>query len=726
MFMASFTGFRCTARVLSPTTALALGLICATVQPGHSQAVSSGDLGKVQAIEVAESTRATSPEGREPILSGLKSPSIVVRIFSVRALGRLEDPTLASSAAALLADVDPSVRAEAANAVAQCYFNVTKLDLAESSKDALMAALAKEHVSATKAALLQSVARLPYSAATAASVADAITAYIAPPQKPDAVVRMGVAVAMENLFRLQKGNGSTPASIAALKSQFALGAAVAPRTRVLTLMALTAAGAADASLLKIAQKDPEQEVRRTAAVAAGSKDGLSRLLLTMVVDPIHSDERSSLIEAALADPAPMVRVEGLQAYTTYLQTTSCKPLLHATHDTSAHAPLLALDMLGKGCPAAEMPEVVARLKEIVATLSAHPEEGTGSHTWHLPAHAVVSLAMLDKEIGAQSLPSFVASPSWETRMYAAKAAAALGDVATLKTMAADPDPNVVATVLQGLSKVEGHAADAVYVAALTRLDDQVGVAAAKGLLDTKDSNTVAPMIAALGAYTALHKDNTRDPRIAILRALKSAGTAANAADLMPYVHDFDPAVATLAAANITLWTGKEVVAASQRPVTPPPVMADVLKLQSSVMKITMKNGGIIEIALYPEQAPATVDRMVTLTRAGYFNGLTLHRWAPNWVIQGGSPEANELVGASPFMNDEVGQLPHRRGAMGISNRAHDTGDAQLFVDLNENDRLSHGYSVWGQVVKGMPVVDTVMEADIMQKVEIVPATGHAK
>ena len=118
--------------------------------------------------------------------------------------------------------------------------------------------------------------------------------------------------------------------------------------------------------------------------------------------------------------------------------------------------------------------------------------------------------------------------------------------------------------------------------------------------------------------------------------------------------------------------------------------------------------------------------MVSLTRSGYFNGLTFHRWAPNWVIQGGSPGANELVGSSPFMDDEVGLLPHQRGAMGISNRAHDTGDAQLFVDLNENDRLNHAYTVWGQVVRGMPVADSVMEADIMKKVEIVPAAAHAK
>jgi cyclophilin family peptidyl-prolyl cis-trans isomerase len=191
--------------------------------------------------------------------------------------------------------------------------------------------------------------------------------------------------------------------------------------------------------------------------------------------------------------------------------------------------------------------------------------------------------------------------------------------------------------------------------------------------------------------------------------------------LAPYVNDFDPQVATTAAEILTAWTGSLVDAAPQRRAVRTPDMASVLKLKNLHLLITMKSGGVMELELYPDQAPATVERMVALAREGYFDGLTLHRWAPNFVVQGGSPDANEVVGDSLFMDDEVGLRRHKRGAVGISTRGHDTGDAQLFIDMNDNDRLNHIYTVWGSVVKGMDVADTVLETDVMVSVKVIPA-----
>jgi len=73
------------------------------------------------------------------------------------------------------------------------------------------------------------------------------------------------------------------------------------------------------------------------------------------------------------------------------------------------------------------------------------------------------------------------------------------------------------------------------------------------------------------------------------------------------------------------------------------------------------------------------------------------------------------------MNDEVDLRPHLRGSLGISTRGHDTGDAQIFVDLRDNVRLDHLYTVWGEVVAGMDVVDRVLEGDVISKIEIIGA-----
>ena len=103
---------------------------------------------------------------------------------------------------------------------------------------------------------------------------------------------------------------------------------------------------------------------------------------------------------------------------------------------------------------------------------------------------------------------------------------------------------------------------------------------------------------------------------------------------------------------------------------------------------------------------------------GYYNGLTFHRVAPNFVIQGGSPDANEYVGAPDHMRDEVGLWPHVRGAVGISTRGRDTGDAQIFVDLVDSPLLDHRFTVFAQVLTGMDVVDQILEGDVIESVRI--------
>ena len=91
--------------------------------------------------------------------------------------------------------------------------------------------------------------------------------------------------------------------------------------------------------------------------------------------------------------------------------------------------------------------------------------------------------------------------------------------------------------------------------------------------------------------------------------------------------------------------------------------------------------GTFEITLDPSEAPLSVARVVRLARRGHYNGLTWHRIAPNFVIQGGSPGANEYAGDGPFMRDELGL---RSGALDRSvlddgDRHHDVRIAWLLV-----------------------------------------------
>ena len=130
-------------------------------------------------------------------------------------------------------------------------------------------------------------------------------------------------------------------------------------------------------------------------------------------------------------------------------------------------------------------------------------------------------------------------------------------------------------------------------------------------------------------------------------------------------------------------------------------------------------GGTFVVRLHSDEAPATVARIVRLAREGYYAGLTFHRVEPAFVIQGGSPKATEYVGDGPFMRDEVGLVSHVRGTLGISTRGRDTGDAQFFVNLTDNFRLDHDYTVFGEIEQGREVAEGVLEGDVFERIEVV-------
>jgi cyclophilin family peptidyl-prolyl cis-trans isomerase len=90
----------------------------------------------------------------------------------------------------------------------------------------------------------------------------------------------------------------------------------------------------------------------------------------------------------------------------------------------------------------------------------------------------------------------------------------------------------------------------------------------------------------------------------------------------------------------------------------------------------------------------------------------------NFVVQGGSPGANEYMGDGPFTRDELTLRSHARGTLGISTRGRDTGDGQIFINLVDNIRLDHDYTIIAEVVSGMDAVDAMLEGAVIARVEL--------
>ena len=113
------------------------------------------------------------------------------------------------------------------------------------------------------------------------------------------------------------------------------------------------------------------------------------------------------------------------------------------------------------------------------------------------------------------------------------------------------------------------------------------------------------------------------------------------------------------------------------------------------LRITMAGGGVMELRLLRRRGCGHRAPGDGAGGSGYYNGLTFHRVEPTFVLQGGSPGANEYMGDGLYMRDEPG-VAHNRGAVGISTRGRDTGDAQIFVNLVDSPRLDHAYTVFAR------------------------------
>jgi peptidyl-prolyl cis-trans isomerase B (cyclophilin B) len=122
--------------------------------------------------------------------------------------------------------------------------------------------------------------------------------------------------------------------------------------------------------------------------------------------------------------------------------------------------------------------------------------------------------------------------------------------------------------------------------------------------------------------------------------------------------------------------------------------------------------GSIEVELYPDDAPKTVENFVTLADKGFYDGLTFHRVIPDFMIQGGDPTGTGSGGPGYQFEDEQNSHPVARGALAMANAGPDTNGSQFFiVTVQEASWLNGKHTVFGRVTEGMDVVDKISQVD---------------
>jgi cyclophilin family peptidyl-prolyl cis-trans isomerase len=128
--------------------------------------------------------------------------------------------------------------------------------------------------------------------------------------------------------------------------------------------------------------------------------------------------------------------------------------------------------------------------------------------------------------------------------------------------------------------------------------------------------------------------------------------------------------------------------------------------------------GTIEIELNVVDAPLTSWTFIELARAGFFNGLRVHRLVPNFVIQAGDPRGDGEGGPGYTIRDELSTLPYLRGTVGMALDGRDTGGSQFFITVSPQPHLDGNYTVFGKVVNGFDLLDRVQLWDVIQRVRI--------
>jgi cyclophilin family peptidyl-prolyl cis-trans isomerase len=131
-----------------------------------------------------------------------------------------------------------------------------------------------------------------------------------------------------------------------------------------------------------------------------------------------------------------------------------------------------------------------------------------------------------------------------------------------------------------------------------------------------------------------------------------------------------------------------------------------------VATIHLAKGGAFAIELYASKAPVTVNSFVFLSRQEFYNGTTFHRVLDGFMAQGGDPTGSGAGGPGyQFANEDNDLKFDKAGVVAMANAGRDTNGSQFFITFGPEPRLDGDYTIFGQVVSGMDIVNGLTRRD---------------
>lgn len=145
-----------------------------------------------------------------------------------------------------------------------------------------------------------------------------------------------------------------------------------------------------------------------------------------------------------------------------------------------------------------------------------------------------------------------------------------------------------------------------------------------------------------------------------------------------------------------------------------PFASSKKEMKNPIVTMTMQNGDVIKIELYPDIAPISTDNFVSLIQKKFYDGLIFHRVIPRFMIQGGCPQGTGTGGPGYQIKGEfrangvANNLTHTRGVLSMARAMNpDSAGSQFFIMHKDSPHLDGQYAAFGKVTEGMDVVDRI-------------------
>ncbi len=629
--------------------------------------------------------------GRQPcqdLQPFLNSPEPTVRARTAEAMGKLQDSTCTSAVIRLLADVNHNVRAEAAFALGQMgsvraeHFLVRKLF----SKD----------VVDVKTRIIEALGKL--GGRTTVPVLQQHLGALEPEIRGEAALAVA-RLALRNIRHatLTKSTAallSDPNASVRWKAAYALmriGRGLEPKA------------------LQAAMQDEEPLVRMYAIRALGTMRRFG------LVEPIARLLRE--------DPDWRVRVDAARVLGSYplRLTANYFSLLNQQQPVrqeiiKAIGASAALEAGGYRANSRELNWAKSQLEEVFKNYGTDPiwtaaEVGFG----------LTSYASLMGNAGASLITRFTTHASGRIQ---ARAFEALGSIGSLQTELVfersfrSAPPIAKVAMLNAIKESPGEAGNRLFLSALQESDEVLVGLAADGLsADTSKNHGYSKKI--LEAYERLQKPIEFESVRSIFRAFDRFRETDAIPSLQRAMLDEDSNVARAAASALESITGErppsaELIGNKEQELPPYDLIAGL----EGASALINTSGGVIEVELYTQDAPMTVLNFVTLARTSFYDSLAFHRVVPNFVVQTGDPRNDGWGSPGYTIRSEFNKRSYGRGTVGMASSGKDTEGSQFFITHSPQPHLDGRYTVFGQVIAGMDVVDAIQEGDIITSIAI--------